>query len=415
MHLFTSKFLNKPKNVRELPGSVTTPAGFRATGVAAGIKRSGNLDLGLLVSDSPCAAASVFTTNAAAAAPVRVVREETDRATLQGLVVNSGSANACTGERGLTDARKMAELAASATGLSAAAMAVASTGVIGTPLPMEKVAAGIGAAADALSDSGGGDFAAAIQTTDRIDKVGAVEVELEAGSVRVGVCAKGAGMIAPNMATMLAFITTDAALEAGALQEMLDRAVAVSFNAVSVDGDMSTNDSLFLLANGAGGVRVERDGDDFDSLGRAVEAVCMSMALKMVADGEGASRTIELNVKGAAGAEEAARVAAAVATSSLVRTAFYGRDANWGRIMASAGAALNGERQLAADITFEDILLAEGGAAAAEEPEPEALRAVMGRQEISVTLDLHRGDAGHTMYFSDLTHDYVTLNADYTT
>ena len=415
MHLFTSKFVERPEYVRELPGSVTTPAGFQASGVAAGIKRSGSPDMGLLLSTAPCTSAAMYTTNAAVAAPVKVCTEELSRGALRGVVVNSGSANACTGGQGLADARAMVKLAASAVGADPAGMAVASTGVIGTPLPMDRIEAGIDAAAAALSENGGGDFAAAIRTTDSLDKVGAVEVELSTGTVSIGACAKGAGMIAPSMATMLAFITTDVLIRADLLQETLLLAAGQSFNAVSVDGDMSTNDSLFMLASGGSGLAVEPGSGDYDRFAAAVNAVCKGLALKMVADGEGATKTVGLDVTGAADSGEAVRVARAVASSVLVRTAFYGRDANWGRIMASAGAALSGEAELDADIFFEDICLAKAGAAGPGQPPADRLREVMEQQEIAVTLALHRGHAGHAMYFSDLTHDYVTLNADYTT
>ncbi|MEK7817998.1 MAG: bifunctional glutamate N-acetyltransferase/amino-acid acetyltransferase ArgJ, partial [Actinomycetota bacterium] len=317
---------------------MTTTEGFEAAGVAAGIKKSRKSDLGLLVSTKPCVSAAVYTLNAAAAAPVKVCREETEAAALQGIVVNSGDANACTGEQGLADARRMVRAAAEACGLPAERMAVASTGVIGELLPMERLEAGINEAAAELSRHGGGDFAAAIQTTDRFIKEGAVKVEFSSGTVTIGACAKGAGMIAPDMATMLAFITTDAGVPAGLLQDMLMTAASRSFNAVSVDGDMSTNDCVFMFANGASGVTLEAGSDDTELFTTALAAVCWGLALKIVADGEGATRVIELKISGAAAPEEAARVARTVANSPLVKTAFYGSDANWGRILASAGA-----------------------------------------------------------------------------
>ncbi len=416
MHLFTSKFVERPRQVEELPGSVSTPSGFKAAGVAAGIKASGNRDVGLLVSEQPCSSAAVFTTNAAAAAPIIISREAAASGELRAVVVNSGNANACTREQGLTDARVMAAAASEAIGIEADRIAVASTGIIGEPLPMEKVTAGINTAAAELSRHGGGDLAEAIRTTDRLDKAGAVEVKLPEGKVRIGACAKGAGMIAPEMATMLAFITTDAAVSPGALGGMLKTASAASFNTVSVDGDMSTNDCLLLLANGSSGISIESGSVEMELFGEALAAVCKGLALKMVADGEGATRTVEFKVSGAADAGEALRVARANATSTLVRTAFYGRDANWGRIMAATGAALAGAGALAADIHYESICLARDGAACPEAAaDGQRLQAVMEQQEISVSVDLKRGEASHTMYFSDLTHDYVTLNAEYTT
>jgi len=415
MHLFTSKFVDRPQHVTELPGSVSTPQGFLAAGVAAGLKKSGKLDLGILVCKEPCVSAALYTPNAAAAAPIKVCRDETEAGTIQGVVVNSGSANACTGELGLGDARTMGKMAALAAGIEVKHMAVASTGVIGVPLAMELVEAGIVNAADSLTEFGGGDFAEAIRTTDKIDKDGAVEVELSSGVVRVGACAKGAGMIAPNMATMLAFLTTDAAVPAAMLGELLTQAVAASFNSMTVDGDMSTNDCIFLMASGKSGVSIDEGSDDARLFGEALAAVCKGLALKMVADGEGATKVVELNVTGAASDDEAEFVSRAVSNSSLVRTAFYGRDANWGRIMASAGAALAGEPELLADIYYEDVCLAQNGAACPEAPGEARLKQIMGEPEISVTLQLNRGDSSHRMYFSDLTHDYVTLNAEYTT
>ncbi len=396
-----------------MPGSVTTPVGFQAAGVAAGLKKSGKPDLGLLISTSACTSAAMYTPNAAAAAPVIVSREETARGRIRGIVVNSGSANACTGERGLDDARLMTRLAAGQTGLKPDQMAVASTGVIGVPLEMNLVELGIAAVAEALSAAGGPAFAQAIRTTDSVDKEGAVALKLAAGTVHIGACAKGAGMIAPNMATLLAFVTTDAGAPSELLNAMLRDAVAGSFNAVTVDGDMSTNDCVFLLANGQSGVELEPGSPDSRLFAEGLAAVLKSLALKMVADGEGATKVIELRAAGAAGASEAIALCRSIATSPLVRTAFFGQDANWGRIMASAGAALAGESRLAADIYYEDICVAAGGAAA--ELPAGRLAKIMEQQEISVTLDTHRGEAEHTIYFCDLTHDYVTLNSEYST
>lgn len=415
MHLFTSRFNPKPEGVAEMPGSVTTPGGFLAAGISAGIKKSGKRDLGLLVCENPAASAVVMTANAAAAAPVTVCRSEVALKAVQGVVVNSGCANACTGEDGEQDAREMIRLAAGSTRIEPSRMAVASTGVIGRRLPMDRVVSGIAEAVSELSPNGGNDFAESIMTTDRLEKQGAVEVELSGGKVRIGACAKGAGMIAPDMATMLAFITTDAGAPADLLRDVLAAAAAGSFNAVSVDGDMSTNDCAFLVASGTSGVSLEAGSEDLETFSLALESVCRSLALKMVADGEGATKVIELTVTGARDSGEAARVARVISLSPLVRTAFYGRDANWGRLIASAGAALAGEPALEADICYEGICLARGGAAADEGVDPGRLAAVMDAAEIAVKIDLHRGDEEYKMYFSDLTHEYVTINAEYTT
>ncbi len=415
MHLFTSKFVQKPDQVTELPGSVSTPKGFSASGISAGLKKSGKPDLGLLVCKEPCTSAALYTPNAAAAAPIIVSRDETSNGALQGVIVNSGSANACTGAQGLTDARAMTAQVAAKIGMDIKNIAVASTGVIGHPLPMDIVEIGINNVAEALSETGGGEFADAIRTTDKIDKEGAIEVALSGGTVRLGACAKGAGMIAPNMATLLAFITTDAAIPASLMQTLLKQAVAASFNSMSVDGDMSTNDCIFVFASGQSEVAVDQDSGDAALFGDALAAVCKGLALKMVADGEGATKVVELAVKGAKDSQEAALVSHAISNSTLVRTAFFGKQANWGRIMASAGAVLAGEKELLADIFYEEVCLAKGGAINASPLGAGRLEKIMAQPEITVTIDLHRGNSGHTMYFSDLTHDYVTLNADYTT
>lgn len=415
MHLYTSRFVEKPSGLTELPGGVTTPSGFMAAGVAAGIKKSGKPDLGLLVCRNTASSAVIMTRNAAAAPPVRVCRTDAVLKAVQGLVVNSGCANACTGEQGMEDARSMIRLAAASSRVEPSRMAVASTGVIGPTLPMEAVVSGIAEAVSELSENGGNDFAGSIMTTDRLEKKGAVEIELSGGKVHIGACAKGAGMIAPNMATMLVFITTDAGIHADALQELLTAAAGGSFNAVSVDGDMSTNDSVFLIASGASGIVLDADSDDLELFASGLESVCKSLALKMVADGEGATKVIELTVSGASDEAEALHVARAISLSPLVRTAFYGRDANWGRLIASAGAALAGEPALEADVYYEDICLTLGGVAADSGVDMGRLAAVMEQAEIAVKIDLHRGGAEYKMYFSDLTHEYVTINAEYTT
>ena len=415
MGLYTSKFNEKPASVSELPGSVTTPEGFLAAGVACGIKKSGRRDLGLLICKNPATSAALMTRNAAEAAPITVCKADVALPALQGVVVNSGCANACTGEQGMMDARRMIRLAADSSRVEPSRMAVASTGVIGEKLPMEQVVSGIAEAVSGLSVNGGNDFAEAIMTTDRMEKRGAVEVELSGGKTHIGACAKGAGMIAPNMATMLAFITTDAGVPAPMLRKLLNEAVAASFNAVSVDGDMSTNDCVFLIASGSSGVLLESEGHDLEIFSDALRSVCKSLAIKMLADGEGATKVIELTVAGACDGGEAAAVARAISLSPLVRTAFYGRDANWGRLIASAGAALAGESSLVADIYYEEVCLTRGGVAVADCIDRGRLAQIMNAEEIGLKIDLHRGDVEYKMYFSDLTHEYVTINAEYTT
>ncbi len=430
----STRFVPLPGHASPAQGSVTCPSGFRAAGVHAGIKRS-RRDVGLLVSDVAAVSAAFFTRNQAAAAPVVVTRDTCDCAALRAVVVNSGNANACTGEQGYADAVRMRELAAGLCSLPVANVAVASTGVIGEPLPMPIVEKGIRRAAARLDAEGGEQFAAAIRTTDRTEKQGALVVELHRGEVRLGFAAKGAGMICPNMATTLCFVTCDAALPVELWREMLAAAVADSFNRITVDGQESTNDMVLGLANGASGVGVgvvgcegkgseaggggigvyagagDRDGD---RLAAALRAGLLRMALAVVGDGEGATRTVRLNVRGAHDSAEADRVARAIAGSPLVKTAVFGRDANWGRIVQAAGMALsrNGSGPLACDVAFGDVTLVRNGDRVALGDREEArLKDALAGRELDLNVDLHRGGGSSLVYFSDLTHDYVRINA----
>lgn len=411
--MFTSpsSFASLPIYAMPVPGSVTAPRGFRASGVHAGIKRS-RRDVGLLVSDTGAVSAACFTQNRAAAAPVLVTRDECHSRAVQGLVVNAGNANACTGEQGWRDALRMRALAAQTLGLPAQQVAVASTGVIGVPLPMGVIERGIERAAARLSDAGGDYFAAAIRTTDRTAKQGALAVEVHGGEVTLGFAAKGAGMISPNMATTLCFVTCDARVPADLWERMLKDAVDASFNRISVDGQASTNDMVLGLANGSSGVRL---GDrDLERLDAALRVGLLTMALAVVADGEGATTTVRLRVAGARDHDEARRVARAVADSPLVKTAVYGRDANWGRVVQSAGMVLPGDdtRPLTCDVVFAGVTLLRAGEVVVLDGEQTArLSAALAATELDLSIDLRRGDAADHVYFSDLTHDYVRLNA----
>jgi glutamate N-acetyltransferase / amino-acid N-acetyltransferase len=360
--------------------------------------------------------AATFTGNAAAAAPVRLTRESGACGRLRAVVVNSGNANACTGKRGLGDAARMRLLAADALRMPVEEVAVASTGVIGEPLPMHVVEPGIAAAAAALSPHGGPDFAQAIRTTDQLEKQGALALDLRGGTVHLGLAAKGSGMISPNMATMLCFVTSDAVVAAPAWAEMLRAAVAASFNCITVDGQESTNDTVIGFANGASGVAL--DDADLGDLAEALTAACVALAVQMVADGEGSTKTVRLHVSGAHDAHEAEAVARAVANSPLVKTAFYGRDPNWGRIVQAVGQAVGRLRPgpLTADIAYEDVTVLSGGhEAELSDAQRERLTAVMHAPQIAIDVALNGPGASATIYFSDLTHDYVTLNAEYTT
>jgi len=380
---FRSRWARPPVGIEELEPTALAP-GFRAAGVACGIKASGGTDVGIVVCDEPdVSSALLLTRNAAAAAPIRVCRERCDQAGLRAAVVNSGNANAATGEQGYADAVAMQERTAAALGVPAAAVAVAETGTIGVPLDIERVLGGIDATASALATGGGADFSAAITTTDRWPK----RCALRAGDVTISAQAKGAGMIEPGFATMLCFVQTDAVVTdpAGDLR----RAVDSSFERITVDGQMSTNDTVLLQASGAAGVELP-DG--------LLDAVLLQLALEIVADGEGATRTGRIEVTGAADPAEAERVAREIANSPLVKTALFGKDPNWGRIAQAAGKALAGE----------DV-----GELGPDRIRAEALGGEEDEAEIALALD--RGEGRAVVYFSDLTHDYVTLNAEYTT
>lgn len=380
---FRSRWVEAPAGVEELDPARLAP-GFRAGGAHCGLKGGGRTDVGLLVCDAEeVASALLLTRNASAAAPIRVCRQVVDRGRVRAAVVNSGNANAETGEKGFADALAMAEEAARRLGLATEQVAVAETGTIGVPLPIDAVLGGIAEAAAGLAAEGGTAFSDAILTTDRWPK----RCTLRAGGVTLSAQAKGAGMIEPNMATMLCFVQTDAVVaDADAL---LRAAVEGSFNRITVDGQMSTNDTVLLQASGASG-RPLPEG--------LLEAVLQQLAIEVVRDGEGAVRTARIEVSGAADAAEAERVARAIANSPLVKTALFGRDPNWGRIAQAAGAALAGED------------LEERGA---ENIEAAELGAEVPEAEIGLRLD--RGEHSAHVWFSDLGYDYVKLNAEYTT
>jgi len=391
--------------------SVTAPKGFRAAGVACGIKPDG-LDLALLASESVCSAAAVFTTNLVQAAPVVVSREHLGRGRARAVVANAGCANAATGDRGLADAREMAALAGRAVGCPAEEVVVASTGVIGVALPMDKLRDGIArAAAQALAD-GGASAARAIMTTDTRPKEAAVDVCIGGKSARIGAMAKGAGMIAPRMATMLAFFTTDAAIESDLLRRALLEATGDSLNRITVDGDTSTNDMAVALANGAAGTRaITAVGADFETFQRGLTAVARQLAEMLVRDGEGATRIAEVRVEGAASVQDADRIARTIAESPLVKTALHGGDPNWGRILAALGRSGVSVDVSGADIWIGDVWVAEGGRARAYEERTAA--EAMHEDPVRFRVRLREGSASGWMWTTDLTHAYVDINAHY--
>lgn len=388
----------------EVEGGVCAPSGFMAAGVACGLKESGKPDLCVLHSEVVCAAAGVFTTNAFRAAPVVVSMEHLGEGRLRAVVANSGNANAWTGRRGLEDAREMAEAAAGELGITAREVAVASTGVIGCYLDMEKVKRGISQAAASLSREGAGQAAEAIMTTDTFPK----QWSLEADGFRVGGMAKGAGMISPRLATMLAFLTTDALVEPGELSNLLRRVADRTFNRITVDGCTSTNDMVVIMASGLSGRRVR--GEELEG---PLLALCSRLARLIVEDGEGATRFVTIRVREAADDREAEAAARAVADSPLVKTALFGGDANWGRVVQALGASLPDLDAAGVEVRFGGLAVARGG-----EPlgvEEGALREVMSSPRVDLEIDLGRGGGEAEVWTCDLSYDYVRINAEYHT
>lgn len=403
---------------KAIEGSVSAPAGFRAAGVACGIKKSGGLDLALIVSDTPAAAAAVFTTNKAQAAPVLVskARLHSSGGRARVVAINSGCANACTGPEGTATAEAMADAAARAAGADRAQVLIASTGVIGVALDRDRVISGIGAAVPQLARHGGGAAARAIMTTDPFPKEAAVEVTTAAGAFRVGGIAKGSGMIeplmAPPQATMLAVVTTDARVEPALLQRALSVAADVTFNAITVDGECSTNDCVFALANGASGIAIEEP--EFDLLVEVLRCVCEPLAIGIVRGGEGATKLVTVEVTGAADGKEAKQAARAIANSPLVKTAVHGADPNWGRLIAvagRAGVAFDLER---ARVRIGDVELFAGGRPFDERAELASTH--LQGADVLLHVDLGTGGPGAArMWTCDLSADYVKINAEYRT
>ncbi len=388
----------------EVQGGICAPLGFRAAGVACGLKPSGALDLCMIAADRLCAAAGTFTRNAFKAAPIKVTMENLRDGRLQAIVANSGNANAWTGEKGVEDARAMASLAALELGLKEGDVGVASTGIIGSYLDMSRVGRGIRDAVAALSSEGSDRAAEAIMTTDTFPKSYAVDV----GGYRVGGIAKGAGMIRPDMATMLAFLTTDAEVAPELLAVCLRHAVDRTFNRITVDGCMSTNDTVLVMASGLSG-----ETPDAGGLEKALEKVCSRLARLIVSDGEGATRIITVRVRGAASAEEAAAAARAVAESVLVKTAFFGGDPNWGRVVQALGAAVPELQAAGVRVSIGGIVVAAGGEPV--ETEEEELERVMSGREIELMIHLGRGEFDTEVWTCDLGYEYVRINAEYHT
>lgn len=399
---------------KENNAGVTLAKGFKASGIKAGVKKSGKDDMAVIYTEKEATVAGTFTTNLVAAAPVFVSKDVVKTGTGHAIVVNAGCANACTGEQGMKDAKAMAALTAKELGIDASDVFVASTGIIGQTLPMNKIEAGIKLAVAALDENGSVAASKAIITTDTYPKAGSFTFELGGKTVSIGGIAKGSGMIHPNMATMLCFITTDAAISHELLQKALSKCVNISFNMVSVDGDTSTNDMVLVLANGmAENAMITEENADYETFTAALEKVCVGLAKLVARDGEGATKFLEVNVTGATSFEDAKKVAMSVAKSPLVKTAFFGQDANWGRIICAvgyAGAQMVPEKTV---VSLNDVVVFDKGMGAAYDEE--ALKAIMAEHDIIVNIDLGLGEDKATVWTCDLSYEYVKINGEYHT
>lgn len=393
---------------------VTFAKGFTAAGVKAGIKKSGNLDVAVIYTKTQAVVAGTFTQNKVAAAPVYVSKEVVATGTAHAIVANAGCANACTGQQGLDDAHKMAQIAADKLGVNADDVIVGSTGVIGVNLPMDKLEAGIKDAVANLSADGSGNAGRAIITTDTHSKSVTCEFELSGKTVRMGAIAKGSGMIRPNMATMLCYITTDIAIDQALLQKAVSGCVEKSFNMISVDGDMSTNDMVIVLANGeANNAKITEENADYQIFFDKLMMLCTELAKQIAADGEGASKFLTINVKGAKSFADAKTVGMAIANSPLVKTAFFGEDPNWGRVICAvgySGADMVPEKTV---VKFGGITIFANGTGATYDEK--ALAHVMKEKDIVIDIELNMGQENATVWSCDLSYEYVKINGEYHT
>jgi glutamate N-acetyltransferase/amino-acid N-acetyltransferase len=405
--------------MKQSRGGVTAAKGFLASGVHVGIRKNKEKkDLALIWSEVPCVAAAVYTTNRVKGQTLIVTQEHLADGCAQAIIVNSGNANTCTGEEGLKAARRMAELVSQYLPVKTEDVVVASTGVIGQQLDVSVIEAGMPDLVKGLSKGGSIDAREAIMTTDTMKKEIAVIEELDGVPVTIGAMAKGSGMIHPNMATMLCFITTDCAIAEPLLQKALKEVVRVSFNRVSVDGDTSTNDMVVILANGkANNAYIDKEDDNYSDFRDALQFVCVELAKMVARDGEGATRLIECTVGGAVSEEQAESLAKGIITSSLVKTAMFGADANWGRILCAMGYTRSDFDPDKVDISFESprgyIEVCKGGA-----PLPfseERAKKILNNQEVEIIVDLHLGEAEVTAWGCDLSYEYVRINGDYRT
>jgi len=398
--------------MKKIEGGLCAPQGFVAGAAMAAVKYEDKYDVAIISSRVDSKVAGMFTTNRIQAAPVIYSKQVVSRGAARAIVVNSGNANACTGPKGMEDCQAMAEAAALTVGVDPEQVVVASTGVIGVAMPMERVIQGVREAGNNLSEDGAHQTALAMMTTDTFAKEVAVEFSLAGKLVRLGGAAKGSGMIHPNMATMLAFVTTDVEIEGSLLQKALKEAVVASFNMITVDGDTSTNDSVVVLANGlAGNKPICLEGEDFSLFALALQEVCIELAQLVARDGEGATKFIEVKVTGAISLDAARRAAKGIAGSSLTKAAFYGEDANWGRIICALGYSIDDFEPEAVDIYLGSLPVAKGGAGL-DFSEEEAKRILM-EKDIKVRVELNQGEFSATAWGCDLSHEYVTINGSY--
>lgn len=400
--------------MKYIKGGITSPQGFKAAGVACGIRRKGRKDVALVYSQVPARAAAVYTLNKFKAAPLQITEEHLKNGIAQAIVVNSGVANACMGKQGLKTAKEMARIAAESLQIKTEDVIVASTGLIGVPLPVELLSQGIKEAGSILTCEGGTDAAEAIMTTDLIKKEVACQLEIGGKTVTIGAMAKGSGMICPNMATMLGFITTDASIESKCLQSVLQKATNATFNMISVDGDTSTNDMVVILANGlAKNPEITLASQDLAVFEEAIIKVCTTLAKMIAQDGEGATKLLEVEVVGALSLEDARMGAKAICSSSLVKTAIFGEDANWGRIVTALGYSGANVHPLKVDVYIGDLLVAKEGTGL--NFDEEKAREILKQKEVKLKVDLNLGSTEAKAWGCDLSYDYVKINAEYRT
>lgn len=392
-------------------GSVTSVKGFKAAGIHSGLKRK-RKDLALIFSEEPCNVAGTFTLNKVKAAPLLVSQELVNKGgRVKAILINSGNANACTGERGFADALESQKYCAEKLGLQQDEVLISSTGVIGEYMPMHILKTGIETITEQLSDDGGIKAAKAIMTTDLVEKAFAVEVQLSQGKITIGGIAKGSGMIMPNMATMLSFITTDANIETPLLKKMLLKSVQNSFNKISVDGDTSTNDMVVLMANGMSNISIEEKSNDAVLFQEALQAITIEMAKMIVVDGEGATKLITVAISGCDNDEDANTIAQTISNSPLVKTAIYGSDANWGRILSAAGRSGVNFDPAKVEIKFDEMMIL--GKDYQHDFDEEEATMLLSKDEITISLNINGGTGNSTWWTCDFSEKYIEINASY--